>query len=205
MELGIDVSYYETWSNEHKCYVPMNWEMAKSRGIRWASIRASAGTNQDFAFVDNVRDAGIAGIKRLPYHWYDPRRGTVQAQIDTFRNVAMVGEMPPMLDLEDTKTRKAWRGIGSDLRIWLETIRDSFKKTPIVYSNPAYVKSYFTPRDTWLREYPLFVAHWQVVAPLVLLPWTPFDLAGWQFTTNAWAPDYGVMNGGKEAALALWY
>ena len=208
--LGIDMSAYENWrqANKDKKYyfISPDFTQMRSQGVTWASIRKSRGLDQDQAFTPTMQAADTQ-IERQPYHWWKPKKGTAQAQTDAFLTGYIPGELPPLLDLENTKWESAYRGIGSELRIWLEAVENADGRAPEIYANPSYIKSYFTNQDTWLRRYKLIIAHWEMNFPIIPQPWLPTDCAGWQFTGSlAYAPTYGIpivpgFGSIKEAAL----
>lgn len=188
--LGHDASSYDT---------PMDWKVAASRGIKWATIRITAGAVLDSQAVRNMVEAKAAGIARCPYHYFKLQKGTALAQALFFINNYIAGDLPPVLDLEDTRTTWGWKGIATDILIWLHTVEDALHIRPMIYTNPAFIKNYFIPANTELAEYKLIAAQWQINAPLAVLPFTPANIVAWQITDHAWGPYYGMT--AKEIAL----
>ena len=172
-DLGFDKSSYDG---------TVDWEVSKAKGITWATIRASYGTVKDTRYDLASYKAITQDIKVIPYHWYVPRKYSSLVQASSFLTAARSSNMPAMLDLEDSGlTNIAYRGIASkELKIWLDVVDNAVGAKTFIYSSPSYIKSYLY-QDTWLSEYPLILAHYRVPAPLIPKPWTPINLAGWQF------------------------
>jgi GH25 family lysozyme M1 (1,4-beta-N-acetylmuramidase) len=170
--LGFDKSSYDG---------TVNWTLAKSRGISWATIRASYGSVKDNLYETEKAKAIENGIKVVPYHWYIPKRYSPTIQVSAFLTSALGSNMPAMLDLEDSGFTAAYVGVAlKELKIWLDMVDNAVGAKTFIYSSPSYIKSYLF-KDTWLSEYPLIIAHYRVSAPLIPKPWTPINLAGWQF------------------------
>ncbi len=212
-KLGIDLSQYETWRKADKdgkyVFVSPDFDAMEGMMVEWATIRKSQGIDavkdQDPGFAATMQ-AADGKIERQPYHWYQPKRGTAAVQLATFLKGYIPGEYPPLLDLEDFRLYVAWRGIGSELRFWLDGVEKADGRTPEIYTSPGYIKAYFTAQDTWLRRYKLLLANYETSFPYVPQPYLPVDCAAWQITAKAYAPDYGVpivrgYGSIKEAAL----
>jgi len=202
MILGIDTSQYDTCPTT-------NWKLAYERGIRWASIRAAttgagAKPKADPMHAVNMANALAAGILRMPYAWLDPRTNGVD-QAACYLENRIKGELPDMLDLEDTSTIYAYgRNVVQKIRDWLDIVEAASDMTPIIYSSPSYIQQYLS-RETWLSKYPLWIANYKTSAPYVPLPWSP-DWWGWQYTMSADANYYGFNVPGfqiKTVALAI--
>lgn len=193
--LWIDLSHWETYDPNKKKHVPFDWVAAKAMGITGATIRASIGRSVDDQYVDNVADARAAGVDFLSYHYYHKTDGTPQQQAATFLSVAVARFL---LDLEEAVK-------SAHIASWLSFVGASATDPIKLYSSPGIIKAVFKNTDTWVRKYRLLIAHWNTAAPLVPLPFVPSDVDGWQFTATAWAQDYGVRNGTKEASLYEMY
>ena len=202
MMLGIDASQYDTCTTT-------NWGLAYQRGIRFTSIRAATTDNARKPVADklhhtNMQRAGEAGLLRMPYAWLDPRvSGADQAKC--YIESRDKGELPDMLDLENSGSITAWgMNVTQKIRNWLDIVETESGKTPIIYTSPSYIQSYLT-KETWLSRYPLFIAHYNVAAPLIYLPWTP-EWYGWQYTMVGDGTFYGFNVPGfqvKSVALAI--
>jgi lysozyme len=179
----------------------LNWPLARERGIRWTTLRVSGRTpDADYA-LDRVL-AKAMNIPFLPYHWYVPRTDPI-AQAEKFLDHVVGADLPPMLDLEDYSSARAYRGIADkELHAWLDMVQNATGQLPVIYTSPSYIQSYLQ-KATWISEYPLMIAHWKAAAPLIPLPWTPDKVIAWQFVDGADAKFYGF-NQSKGCALAVW-
>lgn len=193
--LGFDKSSYDG---------RIDWSVAKEKGIQWMTIRASYGLTTDTLYEQESNKALGEGIYCVPYHWYVPRKYSPVDQANKFLSVARHSNMPPMLDLEDYLTTRGYAGIATkELKIWLDTVSQAVGTKPIIYTARGYVNSYLTT-DTWLSEYPLMIANYEVGFPLIPKPWTPDKMVAWQFRDLADAKYYGFMDA-KGCALQLLY
>lgn len=204
LELGVDVSQYElirkhNVTGKYAFIAPDVDAMDKAK-VTWLSIRCTVGYDKNPA---NMIDPGfksamefLAGKKkRQPYHWYQPTKGTALAQANAFMQNFVMGELPPMLDLEDYRQYRAYKGIVDDILTWANFVEARTGQIPELYTSPSYIKSYFTPKDTDLRRYKLSIANYDTSAPLILQPFIPeVDWVAWQVTAKAQAQYYGVPN-----------
>jgi len=184
MMLGFDKSSYDG---------TVNWQFAKLRGIEFTTMRASSGLDEDTLYKTESLKAAFDGVPVIPYHYYIPKKYTPQAQAEKFLQVMGYNPNRAMIDLEDYKFIVGYKGIAlKELKPFLSAIEQATNKKPYIYTSPSYIKNYFVPKvDTWLSEYPLIIANYQVSAPYIPAIWTPLNLAGWQFTATADAPYYG--------------
>lgn len=186
------------------------WDAAKSktRSISVATIRATWNKDKiDSRFATNWLRAQGAGIRRLAYHWFVPRVDAV-AQACHFVTHSETGDYPRMLDLEDSLYTKAYYGIATEIKKFLDMVESLTGERCIIYTNRAYSDAYLRrpygtdPRDYWLNQYPLVVASWGSAAPSVPYPWFQTQWMGWQFTGTAHGPSFGVQ--GLETSLYAW-
>lgn len=181
----------------------INWNTTASRGIQFATIRATWSFNkQDSKFVLNTTEAQANAIRVIPYHWYVPRINPL-AQASNFC-ATIEGSQPLycMVDLEDTRYVKAYVGIANEIISFCENVMLFTGQRPILYASPNYIKSYLT-KYIELISYPLVIAHWDTPAPLIPRPFIPTNYLAWQFTAKANAPYYGITQC-KQASLYVW-
>ena len=77
------------------------------------------------------------------------------------------GDLPPALDVESPFDGLKRRGLRRWIRVWLERVERRLRRKPIVYTNRT---SWAQTGDTLsfaLRGHALWVANWDVSAPLV--------------------------------------
>lgn len=202
-EIGIDLSDYELWrqNNNTKAYSFVAPDPASAPDVKWATVCKTQGIYQQKGFVP-VMSFLNGKWKRQPYHWYKPTKGTALAQAAAFLQDYIPGEYPPLLDLENSGSYIAWRGIGLELMMWINEVGNKTGQMPEIYASPSYIQSYFTPKDVWLRNCKLIIAHWGVNFPLINQPYLPCDVRGWQLNGNFPAQAYGVPNPTGFATIA---
>lgn len=190
--LGIDISSYDG---------VIDWPTVASRGIKWATIRASWNKNgADNNYSINMQGARSNLIKAVSYHWYVPRVDPI-AQANWFVDHSGTVELPRMIDLEDTTFIKAYRGIATELRRFLDQVCARTNERCMIYTSPSYINNYLTG-STWLSEYPLIIAHWDVAYPSYKL-WQRTNWRAWQYTGKGDAKYYGIPQC-TDCSLYVW-
>lgn len=153
---GIDVSHHQSaidWSDVKEM-------KDKNIKIGFAFIKATEGLgNVDNAFRRNWLKAKEAGIPRGAYHFFiASKSGKAQAQnfIETAHPVK--GDMPPVLDIEQTYGASA-TDIQQRAKDWLVMVEKQFKVKPIIYTNVDFYENFLAGK---FDDYPLWVAHYLV-------------------------------------------
>lgn len=206
---GIDVSHFQG---------TVDWPAAAAGGIAFAYAKTSdGGTGSDQKFATNWAGMKAAGIPRGAYHFFRPAT-SAEAQADHFVQLVGAlapGDLPPMLDLEETKTATApeqWDAVAVDARVplvltWLERVEAALGLRPILYTRRGFVQTYF-PDPGQLTDYLLWVAHYTgKPAPDVPAGWQ--DWTFWQFSETGTVPgiagsvDLDRFNGTLEQLRAL--
>ncbi len=161
---GIDVSHYQG---------EIKWEKVKKADVAFAFVKATEGISLVDAQYERNR-AQTTEIK-LPfgaYHFFRPSlSGKQQAKhfLKTYK--PLKGDLPPVLDLEETDGQSA-KKIRKEALAWLKAVEKSTGVKPIVYTLPHFASSYLNGA---LSEYPLWV---------VDLGWRePADSKGWKSWT----------------------
>jgi hypothetical protein len=185
-------------------------DLSYAMGARFATIRMSTGLDKDINGVVNYDKAVAAGIAPICYHWLDPRK-PIKAQIAFF--LAAVGArysyQGVMIDLEDTKSIKARKGIFAELELyWFPPIRLE-GRDDIVYTNADYSQRYIrkptatTNGDISAFRHKLIVASWGGAALTMPWPWQPTRQMAWQFVNDIYSGNqWGIA--GREVALYVW-
>jgi lysozyme len=176
-KVGTDVSRYD---------VDTHWNVAQTSGLSFVFVKATEGvTIVSPLFAGDWQAAKTAGVVRGAYHYFhpsdDPRE---QAQL-FLKTVGTLehSDLPAMLDWETTDRVRPAKQIQRAL-IWLEAVEAATHKIPIVYVSPAFWNALGNP--VAFARFPLFVAHYGVVCPVVPRPWT-----SWAF----WQKGSGVLQG----------
>lgn len=151
---GIDVSHWQTQLQN----AAINWDKAAGQGITFAFIKATEGaTGRDPDFVANWQGAAARGIARGAYHYYrngqDPYRQAEQFLAQVAPGGALMGELSPALDLEDTRAELDPDGWLA----WLEYVEHATGRRPFIYTASWYWQR-LPRRLPWAGYYPLWLA-----------------------------------------------
>lgn len=218
---GIDVSRF----NE-----TIDWERVGTTPIEFAFVAASRGSGEDCGvapsqcgadpFYDaNYAGATAAGIRVGAYHRAFTNgtgrrqvRRDAQAEARVFLDSVgdlQAGDLPPALDVESPFDGLKRRGLRRWIRVWLERVERRLGRKPIVYTNRT---SWAQTGDTLSfarRGHALWVANWDVSAPLVPADnWAGESWTIWQYTSSGSVPgiagrvDRNWLRGGFEAVSA---
>jgi len=192
---GIDVSRYQQiidWDNVKQ----MKVEEVK---IDFAFIKATEGVNNtDPYFNRNWKKAKEAAMARGAYHFFiATRSGKTQAENFIKRVQVEPGDLPPVLDVEETYGVSPQK-LRQRVLEWLQTIEEYYKVKPILYTNVDFYKFYLKDQ---FDGYPLWVAHYlQEERPRIYRDW-----AFWQHSESgrvngiAAYVDFNVFNGDSTA------
>jgi len=167
--LGVDVSHWQG---------TMDWDVAKSKGVQFAIIKAAEGTTwRDDQFKRNVAECKRVGIPWGAYHYFYPTLNAI-AQANNFID-AMMGFAPDLGiwgDFEQPAT-------GMDVAGLAHGFMDEIKKyyPAGIYTSPGYAR-YTMNGAAWMKEFPLWLANYDVAAPSIPLPWT--EAVIWQYSSK---------------------
>jgi len=151
---GIDVSRYQR---------RINWQEVaamKSMGkqIRFCFIKATQGNYRTDAYFDrNWKYSGEAGLIRGAYHYFDPAvRGELQADYFLKRYRAEAGDLPPVLDIEESgRIRRAT--LRAEVKKWLDRVEEKTGVRPLIYTHTKFYR-HMLGED--FDSYPFWVAHY---------------------------------------------
>jgi lysozyme len=188
---GIDVSHHQS---------RIKWEAVKSMKeksvmLGFAFMKATEGyTRKDRQFGRNWQKAKEVGMPRGAYHFFLPNKnGLIQAQ--NFISVVTLekGDLPPVLDIEETYGVK-YTDLRKRVKEWLSVIENHYGVKPIIYTNADF---YTNILGSEFDDYPLWVAHYlQKNKPRIERPWT-----FWQYSETGNVNgilskvDFNVFNG----------
>ena len=169
---GIDVSRWEG---------RIHFNRVRKAGIRLVYIKASEGTNQiDPYFERNYSGAHREGLAIGFYH-YVLARTVSEAEAEARFFASNIREksqrVRPAMDFEEfgDLTQEEVREIA--LR-FLTTLEAESGHKPVIYSNSSNASTRFN--DDRFREYPLWIAEYDVSRPNMENPW--INWSGWQYT-----------------------
>lgn len=192
---GIDVSHHQ---------YNIDWEDVKAmqdKNVRigFTYIKATEGLGRvDNTFRRNWYNAKEAGIPRGAYHYFiSSKSGKAQAEnfIETIN--LEKGDLPPVLDIEDTNGASV-EDIQQRVKDWLERVQQIYKVKPIIYTNVDFYENFLSGK---FDDYPLWIAHYLVQdKPRIKRNWT-----FWQHNINGHVNgidahvDFNVFNGDSAA------
>ncbi|MFL5810727.1 MAG: glycoside hydrolase family 25 protein [Flavisolibacter sp.] len=151
---GIDVSKYQDY---------ISWDAVKEMQVHdvklgFAFIKATEGVNDtDPLFKRNWRKAKDAGIIRGAYHFFIAAKdGKVQAKNFTRRVELESGDLPPVLDVEQTFGTSPSQ-LRKGVKAWLDAVEMYYAVRPVIYTNVDFYEKYL---KGFFDDYPLWVAHY---------------------------------------------
>ena len=140
-------------------------------GAQWAGLKAG-------------------GLLRSAYHFYR-NHANPEDQAAYFRaNVGEdIGELPPVLDLEDTASVKGGE-LPARVQRCLVEIEQLFGRKPMVYS-AAWWWNPWMGNQPWVNDYEKWVANYTIAAtPLLPVGWVGWDV--WQFKGDVTAAGFNA-------------
>ena len=191
---GIDVS-----SNQEN----LDWGAVSKTGVSFVFARASAGGHQtDSQFATNWSGISDAGLIRGAYHYFWPLTPWQDQAANFIKAVGslQVGSLPPALDLEeavaknDPRKRDVWNDVPANRRLliiqnWLDRVEQALNTKPMIYTRQNFIENLLGNGVVTLAEYPLWIAHYDVLEPAVPGIWVSW--AFWQYSEK------GVVEGIK--------
>ncbi len=186
---GPDISFYQDNPT-----TPQRIDFVKMKQqADFVIIRAGQNLWVDRDFQHNWAEARRVGLPRGSYWFYDSRvNPSKQAEkyVETLGND--LGELPLFLDLEEN-----YGGPYAGWQHWytcLERLKTLVGGKEIgIYTAYFYWTTHApgTPANLqYFRQYPLWIAHYQVLQPRIPAPWTEWLF--WQYTDKADGAAYGV-------------
>lgn len=157
---GIDVSHYQG---------DIDWDKVKHpdslKQIDFVFIRATVGLNKDKKFKRNWKGTGDKHIKRGAYHYYwSDVNSAKQATVFINQVSLKKGDLPPVLDIEDTSTVQNRESLRKGLKNWIKIVESHYGVKPIIYSGEAFYRDVLKP-DEYFKDYPrVWIANYNRVA-----------------------------------------
>ena len=180
---GIDIS---KWNGE------WNAEKTKSAGATFAFIKASQAAYIDPKFLANWKIAKDAELMQGAYHYMDytrPVREAANFYATILENYP--GELPPVVDYEQTRNDNNTSAARAYLREFLEILKSRGHK-PILYTSSGFWSKYGDKNSYW-KEFPLWLAYYTTSSKAVVpLPWTKWTF--WQYSSTGKGSTYGTQS-----------
>lgn len=196
---GIDVSKYQR---------SISWKKVKGMEVngirlRFAFMKASEGLDiKDPTFKKNWSRAQDAGLYRGAYHYLIPSKdGKKQAQVFTNLVDLEEGDLPPVLDIEQTNGLKGEK-LRKPIRDWLQAVEYYYGVKPIIYTNANFYEQHLAG---FFDDYPLWVAHYlQKTEPRIGRKWDFWQHSEKGRVNGISTPvDFNVFNGDSSAFFQM--
>lgn len=195
---GLDISHHQgdiKWERVKE-------EQAANAPLKFVYIKATEGRDhKDKRFTRNWQEAKKHGFIRGAYHYFTTA-SSGDAQANMFiRNVKLEkGDLPPMVDIEESPKDKA--AFALELKKFILRLEEHYGVKPLIYSYPKFHEKHL--QDPFFKDYGLWIAHYYVDTPNISREWTM-----WQFTDLGKVPgiknkvDINVIEGGEERLREL--
>ncbi|MCA1900532.1 MAG: SH3 domain-containing protein, partial [Chloroflexi bacterium] len=198
--IGPDVSFYQDDPE-----TPQGIDFVKMRkSAGYVIIRAGQNLWVDSDFKINWREAKLAGLPRGSYWFYDSRaEPKKQAELWVEQFNGDFGELPLFADFEESYngTYKGWKNWYA----FLERLKQLIGSKEIGIYTAYYYWRDNAPNATtqaasldYFKQYPLWIAHYGAVEPLVPAPWKKGEWLFWQYTETGDGKLYGVESKGID-------
>ena len=168
---GVDISHYQ---------FDVDFKQLKNDGVQFAFVKATEGiTFKDDHFKKNWDGLKKESLIRGAYHFYRPSVLAKRQAEEFIKTVPLQsGDLPPVLDLEETDNRSD-KIVLKGVKIWLETIEAHYGVKPIIYVNQNYYNKYIKGN---FEDYPIWIAAYR---------WDKPDLSAahwdfWQYSDKGW-------------------
>ncbi len=162
---GIDVSRYQR---------NISWNLVKEMQVKeiqigFAFIKATEGVSiTDRSFKRNWKKCREAGIPRGAYHYFIPSIAAEKQAAHFIKQVKLqTGDLPPVLDIEETSGMPAHRMVEG-LKIWMKIVEDHYGIRPIIYTGPHFYRQHLLGH---FDDYPLWIAHYETDSPKIGREW----------------------------------
>jgi lysozyme len=180
--LGTDISF---WNGK------MDFAKMVAAGASFVYVKASE-LYADSKFSTYWPAAKAAGLIRGAYHYLNFYGSELdQAKLFCALLANDVGELPPVLDLEDNPSL---HGLTADIvrgKVWnfLTAVEKATGKVPMLYCGYYYWKQWGDTNAGWTKY--LFWLAWYASESYIKVPapWTKWTF--WQYTGNGPGPQYG--------------
>lgn len=188
----IDVSFYQ--DNDYTPY-KIDFNIAWRAGIDGVIIRAGQNAWVDEDYVDFCKNADAAKLPRGAYWFYDSRLSPVP-QADLFADVVEAGGEFPALGLWGDYEELYGGKYGGEYNfmMFMERLKVRFPgKLLGIYTGPDYWTNHTsTATHTYFKQYPLWIANYDVTVPAIPKPWERDEWTLWQYTYRGDGARYGV-------------
>jgi len=173
--LGVDVSHWQP---------VVDWELLAENGVAFAWMKAAQGSYaQDPSLAWHLKGAKTAGLLCGFYHWVDPNNPAAD-QLENLKHAVGENEFSFLaLDVEqywvdwlEWQRREVTRFIpGKQISERAQTLAglaaDWCRLPVLIYTRASFVTEYAPQMESWLGEWPLWLAHYPYANGRVSLSW----------------------------------
>ncbi|MEM7182974.1 MAG: GH25 family lysozyme [Spirochaetota bacterium] len=196
---GIDISQYQA---------SVQWKkvgtIQDSTPISFVILRATMGEDgRDERYLRNWQNVPRKKLIRGAYHYYRPDENSSKQAENFIANVVLKkGDLPPILDIEESPKNQSIKKLRTGLKRWLKKIEAHYQMTPIVYSSDHFYNTYLAKKA--FLKYPIWIANYNFVQKPKTRKWVM-----WQFSEKGLASgikkytDLNVFSGGIEELKKL--
>lgn len=196
---GIDVSKYQQF---------VDWQLVRDMEvdnikISFVFIKATEGVgNMDRHFKRNWKKAQEVGLVRGAYHFFLPTKsGATQAQNFTSRVELEKGDLPPVIDIEQSYGVSVDK-VKKNVKEFVDGLEFYYGVKPIIYTNINFYERYLKGD---FDDYPLWVAHYlQKHHPRINRDWVFWQHSETGRVNGILQPvDFNVFNGDSAEFRAM--
>ncbi|HEY7553771.1 MAG TPA: GH25 family lysozyme [Candidatus Binatia bacterium] len=154
---GIDVSDHQG---------AINWSSVAGNGVVFAYIKATEGDNVTQATFTTNWSAASGKVSRGAYHYFHPRANVdaTRAQVDHFINTVNatgdLGDLPPMVDVEELAPNVTADQAVASLQFFLSLVEQGFGRRPVIYTFPSFWQNSMKNSSTFSLHYNLWIANY---------------------------------------------
>lgn len=187
-------------SHQHPNGASVDWAQVRSSGQTFAFLKATEGSSGSYVnpyFASDAKAVKANGMYLGTYHYARPevnvfgdRYASAENQaryfVSTIGAYANAGNLPPVLDYEDTGTGLNATDLVNWAQRWLDTVEQLTGRVPIVYAANWYWAGYLGGTKQFAK-YPLWIANYTTAAaPAMFGGWTSWVF--WQYTSSGIVP-----------------
>lgn len=193
---GIDISRYQHGKGKKK--YPIVWNRLRIAHLGNNQKNASGAVDYpvSFIFIKSTESTSIrnpyyaqdylracqAGIPIGAYHFFSCKTtGSAQAQYFIMNTLFRKGDLPPVLDLEPSRSQIEAMGgpeaLFRNVRVWLQAVERRAGVKPILYVSQTFVNRYLSQAPDLKHDYQVWIARYSEFKPDV-------RLAVWQLSPN---------------------
>ena len=193
---GIDISRYQHGKGKKKYPIVWNRLRIAHLGNNQKNAAGTVDYPVSFIFIKSTESTSIRnpfyaqdylrarqhGIPIGAYHFFSCKTsGSAQAQYFIQNTLFRQGDLPPVLDIEPSRSQVAAMGgpqaLFRHVRAWLQAVERRTGVKPILYVSQMFVNRYLPEAPDLKRDYQVWIARYSEYKPDV-------RLAVWQLSPN---------------------